>query len=100
MNNTLLTVPNYVKQHVGNLFTGFKLNANSIFGAFLAGFLIYNLGNALISVNNKEQAKLKAARQETVELREKINNHLIAEGFYNRPAKEVLPIMKEFGIGL
>jgi ribosomal protein S8 len=58
------------------------------------------LSNVLISINNEQEAKLKAARQETVELREKINNHLIAEGFYNKPAKEVLPIMKEFGIQL
>jgi hypothetical protein len=54
----------------------------------------------LININHSEEAKLKAARQETAELREKINNHLIAEGFYNKPAKDVLPVMKEFGIGL
>ena len=62
--------------------------------------LVYNIGNLLVKVNNNQEAKLQAARQETADLRDKINNHLIAEGFYNKPAKEVLPVMKEFGIGL
>ena len=100
MNNILLTVPNIEKQHVGRFFSEVKLNSGLMFGAAFAGFILYNLSNVLISINNEQEAKLKAARQETVELREKINNHLIAEGFYNKPAKEVLPIMKEFGIQL
>ena len=89
MKNILLKVWNHVKQ-----------NAGSIFWAVWVGFAVYNIGNLLVKVNNNQEAKLKAARQETADLREKINNHLIAEGFYNKPAKEVLPVMKDFGIGL
>lgn len=89
MKNILLTVWNHVKK-----------NAGSLFWALWAGFALWNLGNLFIKINHNEEAKLKAARQETADLREKINNHLIAEGFYNKPAKEVLPVMKDFGIGL
>ena len=64
------------------------------------GVSTYNITNIVIKANDRQEAQLKAARQETAELREKINNHLIAEGFYNKPAKDVLPVMKEFGIGL
>jgi hypothetical protein len=64
------------------------------------GFSTYNLSGAIVRSVEKNEAKLQAAHQETADLREKINNHLIAEGFYNKPAKEVLPVMKEFGIGL
>ena len=89
MKNILLKVWNHVKQ-----------NAGSIFWAVWAGFCVWNFGNLLLKINQKEEAQIKAAQQETIELREKINNHLIAEGFYNKPAKEVLPVMKEFGIEL
>ena len=41
---------------------------------------------------------LKKKDVEIAELRNKINNHLIAEGFYNKPAKDVLPVIKDFGI--
>jgi len=89
MKNILLKVWNHVKQ-----------NYSAIFWSLWAGFAVYNIGNLLVKVNNNQEAKLQAARQETADLRDKINNHLIAEGFYNKPAKEVLPVMKEFGIGL
>jgi hypothetical protein len=89
MKNILLKVWNHVKQ-----------NASSIFWAVWVGFAVYNIAHILIKANDNQEAKLKAARQETADLREKINNHLIAEGFYNKPAKEVLPVMKDFGIGL
>ena len=89
MKNILLKVWNHVKQ-----------NSSAIFWSLWAGFCVWNFGNLLININHSEEAKLKAARQENAELREKINNHLIAEGFYNKPAKDVLPVMKEFGIGL
>ena len=89
MKNILLKVWNHVKQ-----------NYSAIFWPLWVGFAVYNIGNLLVKVNNNQEAKLQAARQETADLRDKINNHLIAEGFYNKPAKEVLPVMKEFGIGL
>jgi hypothetical protein len=89
MKNILLKVWNHVKQ-----------NYSAIFWSLWVGFAVYNIGNLLVKVNNNQEAKLQAARQETADLRDKINNHLIAEGFYNKPAKEVLPTMKEFGIGL
>ena len=89
MKNILLKVWNHVKQ-----------NSSAIFWSLWVGFAVYNIGNLLVKVNNNQEAKLQAARQETADLRDKINNHLIAEGFYNKPAKEVLPVMKEFGIGL
>lgn len=89
MKNILLKVWNHVKQ-----------NYSAIFWSLWVGFAVYNIGNLLVKVNNNQEAKLQAAHQETADLREKINNHLIAEGFYNKPAKEVLPVMKEFGIGL
>jgi hypothetical protein len=89
MKNILLKVWNHVKQ-----------NYSAIFWSLWVGFAVYNIGNLLVKVNNNQEAKLQAARQETADFRDKINNHLIAEGFYNKPAKEVLPVMKEFGIGL
>ena len=89
MKNILLKVWNHVKQ-----------NYSAIFWSLWVGFAVYNIGNLLVKVNNNQESKLQAARQETADLRDKINNHLIAEGFYNKPAKEVLPVMKEFGIGL
>lgn len=58
----------------------------------------------LVRTINKEDAQrvreINIARQETAELRGKIQNHLIAEHFYDKPAKEVLPVLKDFGIGL
>ena len=89
MKNILLKVWNHVKQNTG-----------ALLWSLWFGFCFWNLGNLLVKISNNQEAKLKAARQETADLREKINNHLIAEGFYNKPAKEVLPVMKDFGIGL
>ena len=89
MKNFLKTIWNHVKKH-----------GWAYFWAVWFGFSTYNLSGAIVRSVEKNEAKLQAAHQETADLREKINNHLIAEGFYNKPAKEVLPVMKEFGIGL
>ena len=50
--------------------------------------------------NARRDAEINMARQEIAEIRSKIQNHLIAERFYDKPAKEVLPVLKDFGIGL
>lgn len=89
MKDNLIKVWNHVKKH-----------GWAYFWVMWLGVSTYNITNIVIKVNDRQEAQLKAARQETAELREKINNHLIAEGFYNKPAKDVLPVMKEFGIGL
>ena len=89
MKNFLKTIWNHVKKH-----------GWAYFWAVWFGFSTYNITKAVSRSIEKNEAKLQAAHQETADLREKINNHLIAEGFYNKPAKEVLPVMKEFGIGL
>jgi hypothetical protein len=89
MKNFLTTIWNHVKKH-----------GWAYFWVVWFGFSTYNLSGAIVRSIEKNEAKLQAAHQETADLREKINNHLIAEGFYNKPAKEVLPVMKEFGIGL
>jgi hypothetical protein len=89
MKNFLKTIWNHVKKH-----------GWAYFWAVWFGFSTYNITKAVSRSIEKNEARLQAAHQETADLREKINNHLIAEGFYNKPAKEVLPVMKEFGIGL
>lgn len=89
MKNFLTKIWNHLKKHGWAYFWGVWVS-----------FSGYNLSIAINHSIAKNEATLKAARQETADLREKINNHLIAEGFYNKPAKEVLPVMKEFGIGL
>ncbi len=89
MKDNLIKVWNHVKKH-----------GWAYFWVMWFGVSTYNITNIVIKVNDRQEVQLKAARQETAELREKINNHLIAEGFYNKPAKDVLPVMKEFGIGL
>lgn len=70
-------------------------------GYFVFVFLIsLVLGNLVSLQSRMYENKLKQKNEEIVELRSKINNHLIAENFYEKPAKDVLPVMKEFGIGL
>jgi hypothetical protein len=63
---------------------------------FVFGLFIYAIGKS----QEEHKNILKKKDIEIAELRNKINNHLIAEGFYNKPAKDVLPVMKDFGIGL
>jgi hypothetical protein len=64
-------------------------------------FFVFGLFIYAISKSQEEHKNiLKKKDVEIAELRNKINNHLIAEGFYNKPAKDVLPVMKDFGIGL
>ncbi len=89
MKNFLTTTWNHVKKFGWPYFL-----------AVWFGFSAYNLSKAILHSIEKNEARIQAAHQETADLREKINNHLVAEGFYNKPAKEVLPVMKEFGIGL
>jgi hypothetical protein len=71
-------------------------NSFSIWLAFVVGLIITSSVNTSKEYNRALQNK----DVEIAELRSKINNHLIAEGFYEKPAKEVLPVMKGFGIGL
>ena len=82
-----------------NYSSALKFIANNLFYLWCAGvffFLIY-----VISASSTEyKTTIKKKDQEIAELRNKINNHLIAEGFYDKSAKEVLPVMKDFGIGL
>jgi uncharacterized membrane protein YqhA len=61
---------------------------------FVFGLFIYAIGQS----QAEHQNAVKKKDVEIVELRNKINNHLIAEGFYNKPAKDVLPVIKDFGI--
>lgn len=89
MKNFLTKIWNHVKKH-----------GWAYFWVVWFSFSTYNLSMAVSRSIEKNEARLQAAHKETADLREKINNHLIAEGFYNKPAKEVLPVMKEFGIGL
>jgi hypothetical protein len=89
MKNIALAVWNHLKK-----------NSSMYFWSFWAGLSFWNITTLCVKISERQSAELRAARQETVELRDKINNHLIAEGFYNKPAKEVLPVMKEFGIEL
>lgn len=73
----------------------------SAHGYFVFVFLISLVLGNLVSLQSRTyENKLKQKNEEIVELRRKINNHLIAENFYEKPAKDVLPVMKEFGIGL
>jgi len=73
----------------------------STHGYFVFVFLISLVLGNLVSLQSRTyENKLKQKNEEIVELRRKINNHLIAENFYEKPAKDVLPVMKEFGIGL
>ena len=73
----------------------------STHGYFVFVFLISLVLGNLVSLQSRTyENKLKQKNEEIVELRRKINNHLIAENFYEKPAKDVLPVMKEFGIRL
>ena len=58
------------------------------------------LGNLVSLQSRMHETKLKQKNAELVELRRKINNHLMAESFYDKPAKDVIPVMKDFGIDL
>jgi hypothetical protein len=58
------------------------------------------LGNLVSFQSRMYENKLKQKDVELVELRNKINNHLMAESFYDKPAKVVIPVMKDFGIDL
>ncbi len=70
-------------------------------GYFIFVFILsVVLGNLVSLQNRMHESKLNQKNEELVELRRKINNHLIAENFYDKPAKEVLPVMKSFGIDL
>jgi len=70
-------------------------------GYFVFVFILSVILGNLVSLQSRMyDSKLKQKNEEIVELRRKINNHLIAENFYEKPAKDVLPVMKEFGIGL
>ena len=89
MKNFLTTIWNHVKKHGWAYFWGVWVS-----------FSGYNLTNAISHSIAKNEAKIQAAQQETESLRAKIQNHLIAEKFYDKPAKEVLPVLKDFGIGL
>jgi hypothetical protein len=68
-----------------------------VFGIVTTGFIFSNISNKAIAKKNLE---LRAAQVELVVLRQKINNHLIAEKFYEKPARVVIPVMKDFGIDL
>ena len=62
-------------------------------------FIVFGLFIYSISQSQEEHKNiLKKKDVEIAELRNKINNHLIAEGFYNKPAKDVLLVIKDFGI--
>lgn len=89
MKNIALAVWNHLKK-----------NSSMYLWSLWIGFGVWNLTSLCVKIGERQSAELRAARQETAELRDKINNHLVAEGFYNKPAKEVLPVMKEFGIEL
>jgi len=70
-------------------------------GYFIFVFILsVVLGNLVSLQNRMHESKLNQKNEELIELRRKINNHLIAENFYDKPAKEVLPVMKSFGIDL
>ena len=70
-------------------------------GYFVFVFILSVILGNLVSLQNRmHESKLNQKNEELVELRRKINNHLIAENFYDKPAKEVLPVMKSFGIDL
>jgi hypothetical protein len=58
------------------------------------------IGNLASLQGRMYENKLKQKDVELVELRNKINNHLMAESFYDKPAKDVIPVMKDFGIDL
>jgi hypothetical protein len=76
-----------------------KFIANNLF--FLWCFGVFVLLIYSISASNAQhKTTIKMKDQEIADLRSKINNHLVAEGFFNKPAKDVLPVMKDFGIGL
>ena len=61
MKNILLKVWNHVKQ-----------NAGALLWSLWFGFCFWNLGNLLVKISNNQEAKLKAARQETADL---VNRH-------------------------
>jgi hypothetical protein len=97
---------NYTKNSKGifgsmKTLTGNIVKFMSLHGLFLFVFFSSTSLTTLIAYQSRvHQNQLKQKDAEIFALRSKINNHLIAEGFYEKPAKYVLPIMKSFGIDL
>jgi hypothetical protein len=61
--------------------------------ALFLGFY-FPLANRAESLENQ----LAKKNAEIADLRKKVDNHLIANKFYLRPASEVVPVLQEFGI--
>lgn len=85
-----------MKANLPQVYKFISSNLIYLWFAFMFGFIIFSASK----VQEEHKIELKKKDNEIVELRSKINNHLIAEGFYSKPAKDVLPVMKEFGIEL
>lgn len=66
---------------------------------FCAFFIITFICAVYGSIQNTRlENELAQAKQETASLRSQITNHLLAENFFDKPAKEVMPVVKRFGI--
>ena len=64
-----------------------------VLSAFFLGFYI-----PISSKSEQLSKSLKAKEAELANLRLKIDNHLIANKFYSKPASEVVPVLKDFGL--
>lgn len=62
------------------------------------GFSTYTIVRMGVKTNTAHANELAESKAETERLRGKINNYLMATGFYEKPAKQVLPVMRDFGI--
>jgi len=67
---------------------------------FVLLFAVFLFASNNLSNVKKHEIEMKQKDQEISSLRRKINNYFIADGLYDRPAREVLPLIKDFGIGL
>lgn len=70
------------------------INAPEFWIIFLA--VMYSIFAVIQTIDSRE--KLKAKDQEIYQLRNKINNYLLATGAYDRKVSETLPLMKSLGI--
>lgn len=74
---------------------------NFIAEHLLTVYLLCVLFMVLVAITNmkaEHNRSLQKKDLEISELRRKIDNHLIAERFYDKPAKDVIPVLKDFGI--
>lgn len=75
----------------------FNFVAEHLFTVYLLGVLCF-VFVASASMKAEHNRSLQKKDLEISELRRKIDNHLIAERFYDKPAKDVIPVLKDFGI--